>query len=1054
MPAPPTGAPEGTAVGAVLRAVLEAFPEAVLVFDREHRTIAANSAAASRLGVAAGGLVGFDADHLPLPPALIRRRLEYVDRVFETGQPVVFVDEHVGRFTEHSLWPVSATDGTVVGVASHARDITERRRAEAALRLSEERARQMLETSFDWIWEVDTECRYTFAGPQVADLLGYSPEELIGKTPFDLMPDEVAAQLRPAVARIMAAREPLVAVENVNCHRDGSLVYLETSGRPYYDADGEYRGYRGNDRDITSRKLAQREVEARLRVEAQLSKVSAFVPGVLFTLRLAPDGVLSALYVSAAAQRIFGYQPEALREGLGGVFRDMHPDDVPRVRAVLEESARALAEVPVEFRMRTPAFGEIWVESRSVPERQADGGVLWHGFLHEVTGRKRAERRLAMQDGISRILSEASSFRGAGPRLAQTMGEAEGWDEAVFWEVVPRTRALLVAGAWRSSVSASAPHRVEGAFAASLAAHVRDTGETLLLGELPRSGAGPTEPGEPSWRAALAFPVRLNTDVMAVATFVSATERAADPDLESLTRRVGHQLAEFIDRTRVRQELDRFIVLSPVVLYALDVRGADRAVLWVSENIQALSGFTVDEASRDGWWAEQIHPEDRARVLAANESLDSDPPTLEFRVKRKDGSYIWIRDAKRVIRDGDGRPTQMVGTWSDVTREVQLQTELRQSQKMEAIGQLSGGIAHDFNNLLTVIQMQTEWLLAESSVAGETREAVLDIAQAAERSANLTRQLLLFSRRQQPSLRPDDLNEILTQTSKLLGRIVGEDVQVQVHRAPRPLPILADGGMLGQVLLNLAVNARDAMPEGGLLVLETSGVVFGAAAAEGDARRRSGAFACLSVRDTGRGIAPENLSRIFEPFYTTKGVGKGTGLGLATVFGIVEQHGGWIEVDSEVGRGTLFRIYVPCLEEAAERETHQAARGEAANGRERILLVEDEAALRRLLDRLLTRLGYRVIAAGSGPEGLACWEANRDGFDALLTDVVMPSGMTGVELAKQVRASRPEIPVLFMSGYSRGPLEPSQEIGGAAGFIRKPFTISALAEALRDVLAR
>ncbi|HEY3855906.1 MAG TPA: response regulator [Verrucomicrobiae bacterium] len=347
------------------------------------------------------------------------------------------------------------------------------------------------------------------------------------------------------------------------------------------------------------------------------------------------------------------------------------------------------------------------------------------------------------------------------------------------------------------------------------------------------------------------------------------------------------------------------------------------------------------------------------------------------------------------------------------------QEDLRQSQKLEAIGQLAGGIAHDFNNLLAVIRGNAD--LGRMDAVGMSSEVTgcLDqISKATDRAANLTRQLLTFSRKQMMHSQPVDLDEIVMNLSKMLERIIGEDIALCCHR-PTSLPLVqADAGMLEQVLVNLVVNARDAMPGGGQLQITSEHVTFNSTPDSAHPEAREGDFVCLIVRDTGQGIPAENMARIFEPFFTTKEVGKGTGLGLATVYGIVKQHQGWIEVSSYIGAGTTFKIFLPALKGVRAPAKSGSPETEApASGRETIMLVEDDEALRYVTHLLLERWGYRVIQAGSGPEAMKIWETRASEVDLLLTDVIMPEGITGRKLAEELLKKKPALKVILQSGY-------------------------------------
>jgi PAS domain S-box-containing protein len=420
--------------------------------------------------------------------------------------------------------------------------------------------------------------------------------------------------------------------------------------------------------------------------------------------------------------------------------------------------------------------------------------------------------------------------------------------------------------------------------------------------------------------------------------------------------------------------------------------------------------------------------------------------------KRKDGTLYEEEATISPIRDSGGAITNYVAVKRDVTREVQLEAQFRQAQKMEAFGQLAGGVAHDFNNILAIIMMQAGILRSGSEHAAEVATMAADICKAAERGANLTRQLLLFSRRQTLQPRNLDLNQNVTSVAKMLQRIVGEDIRMQLKCAANPLWVHADPGMLDQILMNLTVNSRDAMPDGGDLLIETSAVDLDDFAAMQSQRGRPGSFVRVSVTDTGGGISASVLPRIFEPFFTTKEVGKGTGLGLATVFSIAQQHDGWVDVYSEGGRGTTFRVYLPRLTGAVDPGAKPVVESPLSAGKELILLVEDEANLRTLVSRGLSRLGYRVLEAGTGVEARDVWLQNRDDVRLMITDMVMPGGMNGKELSNQLQHENPKLKVIYMSGYSNEVAGMDLQLREGVNFLSKPFVMHNLANVLRTRL--
>jgi signal transduction histidine kinase/CheY-like chemotaxis protein len=412
----------------------------------------------------------------------------------------------------------------------------------------------------------------------------------------------------------------------------------------------------------------------------------------------------------------------------------------------------------------------------------------------------------------------------------------------------------------------------------------------------------------------------------------------------------------------------------------------------------------------------------------------------------------WVHEQATILRDDQQRPRRMIGTVQDVTARRQLEDQLRQSQKMEAIGRLAGGIAHDLNNALTAIAGYSELALGEIQAGHPARADVEEIRRAAERAGSVTRQLLAFSRKQLFEPRIFDLNETITSIARLLSRLLGATVSVHTRLADKPLTVLGDPGQVEQAVINLAVNARDAMPNGGQLELTTDMVAVGEDVARAHVPMPAGTYVVLTVADTGNGMSRETQARIFEPFFTTKDVGKGTGLGLSMVYGTLKQIGGFIFVDSAIEHGTTFRLYFPPAVPKTVPATPLRGREEHPRGNETLLIVEDEPAVRNLVASALRHDGYRLLLASSAEEALGIASGHDGQIDLLLTDAIMP-GKSGLELANQMVAQRPGIPVIVMSGYT----EESLAISGLTepvSLLQKPFSPRDLRRRIREVLDR
>jgi two-component system cell cycle sensor histidine kinase/response regulator CckA len=516
-------------------------------------------------------------------------------------------------------------------------------------------------------------------------------------------------------------------------------------------------------------------------------------------------------------------------------------------------------------------------------------------------------------------------------------------------------------------------------------------------------------------------------------TLIDITDRK---DAEEALRRNEKRFRELIEN-------------SSDAISLIDERGR---VLFSSHAVSPILGYDVEERlGRDVF--ELMHPEDMATTKSAFQKLLDRPDqtvNIQVRYRHKDGSWRWLEAlGKNLLQEPSVRA--LVVNYRDITERKSLQEQFYQSQKMEAVGRLAGGVAHDFNNLLTAIIGYSDIALEQLPLQSETRHAIQEIKKSGERAALLTRQLLAFSRQQVLSPQLLDLNQVVLEVSHLLRRLIGEDIElVTVPRLPLGR-VKADPTQLEQVLMNLAVNARDAMPQGGRLTIEVSNTQVEDNLLSETVKVRPGPYILLTVSDTGCGMDAETRARAFDPFFTTKEKGKGTGLGLATVYGIVKQSGGYIWVYSEAGQGTTFKIYLPQVDAVPEPARPPEALSTPRHGTETVLLVEDNPSVRQLTTKLLKAKGYRVLEANNGNEALHLAEQHSGMVDLLLTDLVMPH-LNGRELAKQLTSRHPEIRVLFMSGYSGAPPGDATSLDPYTAFIQKPFNADQLARRVREVL--
>ncbi|HVP27727.1 MAG TPA: PAS domain-containing protein [Myxococcota bacterium] len=523
----------------------------------------------------------------------------------------------------------------------------------------------------------------------------------------------------------------------------------------------------------------------------------------------------------------------------------------------------------------------------------------------------------------------------------------------------------------------------------------------------------------------------------------------------SETREAAKQVAERAERYRLAAKATNTAIW--------DWDFATDEVDWSGET-ESILGFSQDEIDRRiAWWKEHIHPEDRARVVVSIEDAIRRGERFwsdEYRFVRGDGAVLWIFDQGYAVKDESGQTVRMIGAMADVTRrkqsaekEEQLEEQLRQAQRLETLGRLAGGIAHDFNNLLTAILGNAQFLLEDLQKDDPRRGDLDEIKTAALRAADLTHHLLAFGRRQVLQPRVVNLNDVFANSERLLQRVIGEDVTLAYVGAPDLGNVYVDENQLVQVLMNLVVNARDAMPEGGRITIETSNVELAEEYVVDDVRHLPGSYVLLAVTDTGEGVAPEIRSRIFEPFFTTKERGKGTGLGLSTVYGIVKQSGGYVWCYSEVGIGTTFKVYLPRVDAPVETPRARPHADGSAGGSETILVVEDEDAVRNLACRVLERLGYRVREAPSPEIALRMVQESQEPIDLVVTDVVLPQ-MSGSQLVREIARVRPRVRlrVLYMSGYADDAIVHHGVLEAGVAFLQKPFTAEALGRRVREAL--
>jgi two-component system, cell cycle sensor histidine kinase and response regulator CckA len=870
---------------------------------------------------------------------------------------------------------------------------------------------------FDW----DLRTNEVYLSAEWKRQVGYQDQEIasdLDEWERRVHPDDLPVVSR-TVRAFLAQPWPDQPLEFRFRHKNGSYRWMLIQASVQVDAEGRPLRIFGSHADITERKraeLALRESEQAYRSLVETSR----------DLTWSLDAECRLTFVNAAARAIYGYEPA---EMLGRPFTDFESAEQARkdlvVLARIQAGAQSLNYETIHLRKDgTP----VWLNFNAVVLRDGQGAVLGSmGTAQDITEKKLAEEALRERERELRLIT--NNLSGPVSRVNRELRYLFVNDQ--YERVFGKARAEVVG------------HTMPEVIGAELFRHVEPYVRRVLTGE---RVTFETQVHVPTGTedARVTFVPDLDPNREVIGFFVLAFDITARRQAEAALRESDRRLKTLISNL-------------PGCVYRM-TGNPDLPPDFISEGVVRLTGFTQHEylLDRTVTWNAGIHPDDREAVSAIVQSslAAREPYESEYRIRTKSGETKWVWERGGGHFSASGDLTALEGFITDITARKQLEEQLRQVQKLEAVGQLAGGVAHDFNNVLSVIQGHLSMLELDCDLTVAARDSIGEIRQAADRAANLTRQLLTFSRRQTRRPCRLDLNDVVKNMARMLQRILGEDIAMVLDLLPGALVVSADAGMMEQVLLNLAVNSRDAMPRGGQLRVETSMVDLDSAAIARMPQARAGAFVCLTTSDTGTGIPAQVLPRIFEPFFSTKELGRGTGLGLATVYGIVQQHEGWILVDSELGVGTTFRVYLPRqsgrILEAPRRWTPIASPG----GHETILFVEDEPALRALIGNLLSRRGYRVLVAASGPEALEQWRAHASEVNLLLTDLVMPDGMSGFDLGARLAGEVPWLRVIYTSGYSPEIAGRGQALVAGVNFLAKPFDPDLLLCTVRAALDR
>lgn len=904
--------------------------------------------------------------------------------------------------------------------------------------------RSLIESCSDIITILDRGGSIRFGSAALERKLGFLPEEVIGRSGFDFVhPDD----LDKAIARFEQALTNTAGGAPVELrlkHKRGGWRLFEAVSSPLGEG-AVHRRLVCSFRDISDRKEEQAaliESESKFRAVADTATCAIYI-----------HDSKRFLYVNRASIEISGYAREELLAMSPAEITD--PDDR---EMVIERAIRRQAgnDVPTrcEFRILTKSGDIRWMDiSASSIQFEGKTAIIVTGF--DITERKRAEQ---LQMALYEIADRANSD--------QDLSHLFSGVHATLKKLI-YAKNFYIALADEAGETIEFPYFVDEfdppplsrRMARGLTEYVLRTGEPLLIkpsllralvqqGDVERVGSPCID-----WIGA---PLKLGSRAFGVLAVQSYDEerRYQWKDAEVLNF-VSQHLATAIERKRSRDALraseQRHRSLVESAVYGMYRSTVQDHFVDVNPALVTMLGYDSAEELLKVSLSREVYvdPEERLQLIKAHQEKTA--VSAEVKWKRKDGRIIMVRLSGRGTLDEKGETVGSEMIAEDITERRTLEAQFRQSQKMEAVGRLAGGIAHDFNNLLTVITGYSELMLHDLSENDPLRTEVDEIKKASDRAASLTTQLLAFSRQQVLAPKIIDLNSVIGNMERLLRRLLGEDIQLMTHLDSQLGNAKADPGQIEQVIMNLAVNARDAMEKGGKLIIETTNVVLDQDYSREHVSVKPGRYIMIAVSDTGIGMTAEVQSRVFEPFFTTKEVGKGTGLGLSTVYGIIKQSDGYIWCYSEPGIGTTFKIYLPTIDAPAEATSLRSPHQLSHRGTETVLLVEDEDGVRALIRQLLQKNGYTVLEARHGGEALLACERHGGKIDLLLTDVVLEQ-MTGRELTERLLPLRPDMRVLYVSGYTDDAIMQHGVLTPGTAFLQKPFTAESLTAKIRQVL--
>lgn len=1010
------------------RTILQTALDGIMRVDLQGRIVEVNDAYSKMSGYSIQELLGLSLADLEVSesPAEIEARTQ---KIIKTGHDR-FETRH--RRKDGSILELEINSQYKPDDGGHLvaflRDISERKQVEEKLRRNEKDLKESQRIAKLGSWRLDVQTNEVSWTEELYKMYGFDPN--LPPPPYTehmkLFTPESWELLSTSLARTVETGVPY-ELELETVRPDGSNGWMWVRGEAISDESGKTIELWGAAQDITEDYLAHKALRES---EAMLANMASQVPGMLYQFKMAPDGAFSVPYSSQGVKDIFGCSPEDVCNDFSPIFNAIHPEDRDRILQTIDDSIKHMSQWKCEYRVQIAGEPIKWVFDNSIPEKKADGSVVWSGYNVDITERRQAEEE--RQKGFDLLNNLASLVPGViyqyrlypDGRSAFPYSSPGMYD---IYEVTPeevREDASVVFG------------RLHPEDHDRVAEAIFESARTLkpfyceLRVILPEKGLG--------WRWSQAHPERTEDGgTLWHGIILDITERKqAEQALQQSEQRYR----------RLTENL-------PDMIYRLSL--PDGNYQYVNSAAKTVFGYTPDEFYNNPLLIKEIiHPDWQSYFEEQWQKLQKGqmPPTYEYQIIGPSGDVRWINQRNVAVRDQEGHLVAIEGISTNVTEQKRLEQQLAQAQKMEALGTLTGGIAHDFNNLLAAIMGYAE--LATDELPKETpiQQDLDAIIAAATKARHLVRQILTFSREVEGHKQPISVSKVGEDANVILDRTIPKMIDLEFKLQQDIWPVSADANQMEQMFINLVANAADAADSSGRIRVDTSNVSLDRQTCQVCGARLAGRHVLISVKDDGAGMSPEVQTRIFEPFFTTKGVGKGTGLGLSTVYGIVNGHGGHICCKSREGEGSEFMIYLPAVDQHTNESvpTH-GGDIEEKPGSGTIMVVDDEPTVRDIAKKMLSRGGYQVLQAASGEEALDSYNERKGEIDLVLLDLGMP-GMGGKACLEEIRRLDQDAKVLIASGYIQYELTDELEALGAIGMVAKPYRKADILKAVKEAL--